>query len=76
MNKFFQFHCEDSMGDSIQRVDEPESCRYVVTVATTRVCHHHYLRPQTTSTPHTIKCSPILTQQQYEKYLKLQESKY
>nr|XP_053633104.1 protein OS-9-like isoform X1 [Cherax quadricarinatus] len=70
-----RFHCEDGVGDYIQRVDEPESCRYVVTVATTRVCHHPYLRLQTVRTPHTITCAPSLTQEQYHRYLTYQDKK-
>ncbi|KAG0726980.1 Protein OS-9 [Chionoecetes opilio] len=70
-----RFHCEDGVGDYIQRVDEPESCRYVVTVATTRVCHHPYLRLQVARSPHTITCAPALTQDQYNKYLLYQEIK-
>ncbi|XP_069943211.1 protein OS-9 isoform X3 [Cherax quadricarinatus] len=69
-----RFHCEDGVGDYIQRVDEPESCRYVVTVATTRVCHHPYLRLQTVRTPHTITCAPSLTQEQYHRYLTYQDN--
>nr|XP_045624943.1 protein OS-9-like [Procambarus clarkii] len=70
-----RFHCEDGVGDYIQRVDEPESCRYVVTVATTRVCHHPYLRLQIVRTPHTISCAPALTQEQYHRYLAYQDKK-
>ncbi|XP_071545008.1 uncharacterized protein [Panulirus ornatus] len=70
-----RFHCEDGVGDYIQRVDEPESCRYVVTVATTRVCHHPYLRLQSVRTPHAITCAPALTQEQYHRYLTYQDKK-
>ncbi|XP_050714455.1 protein OS-9-like isoform X2 [Eriocheir sinensis] len=70
-----RFHCEDGVGDYIQRVDEPESCRYVVTVATTRVCHHPYLRLQTARSPHIITCAPALSEDQYNKYLLFQEKK-
>ncbi|XP_066954532.1 protein OS-9-like isoform X2 [Macrobrachium rosenbergii] len=70
-----RFHCEDGVGDYIQRVDEPESCRYVVTVATTRVCHHPYLRLQAVRTPHAITCAPALTEDQYNRYLTYQDKK-
>ncbi|KAK7080147.1 Protein OS-9 [Halocaridina rubra] len=70
-----RFHCEDGAGDYIQRVDEPESCRYIVTVATTRVCHHPYLRLQSTRTPHAITCAPALSEDQYNKYLSYQDKK-
>ncbi|CAL4065749.1 unnamed protein product, partial [Meganyctiphanes norvegica] len=70
-----RFHCEDGVGDYIQRVDEPESCRYIVTVATTRVCHHPYLRMQGSNSPNSITCSPALTQEQFDKYLRYQDLK-
>ncbi|XP_008947504.1 PREDICTED: protein OS-9, partial [Merops nubicus] len=40
-----QFLCEEGAGDYIARVDEPQSCSYVLTVHTTRICHHPFLRP-------------------------------
>lgn len=70
-----RFHCEDGVGDYIQRVDEPESCRYVVTVATTRVCHHPYLRLQAVRTPHAITCAPVISEEQYLRYVDYQERK-
>lgn len=70
-----RFHCEDGVGDYIQRVDEPESCRYVVTVATTRVCHHPYLRLQAVRTPHAVTCAPVISEEQYLRYVDYQERK-
>ncbi|KAL7643893.1 UNVERIFIED_CONTAM: hypothetical protein RMT77_005902 [Armadillidium vulgare] len=70
-----RFHCEEGMGDYIQQVDEPESCRYVITIATTRVCHHPYLKPNPNRTPHSINCAPALNQDEFEKYQKVQEIK-
>ncbi|KAK4313059.1 hypothetical protein Pmani_015578 [Petrolisthes manimaculis] len=74
-NTEVRFHCEDGVGDYIQRVDEPESCRYIVTIATTRVCHHPYLRLQTATTPHSITCSPALTSAQHHRYLAIHHKK-
>ncbi|KAB7497801.1 Protein OS-9, partial [Armadillidium nasatum] len=70
-----RFHCEEGMGDYIQQVDEPESCRYVITIATTRVCHHPYLKPNPNRTPHSINCAPALNQDEFEKYQRVQEIK-
>ncbi|XP_076054209.1 uncharacterized protein LOC143032884 isoform X2 [Oratosquilla oratoria] len=70
-----RFHCEEGVGDYIQRVDEPESCRYVVTVATTRVCHHPYLKPHPSQVQRPISCAPVLTQEQYDRYLRYQQKK-
>jgi len=68
-----QFKCEPDVGDSIERVDEPESCRYVVNIATTRVCHHPYLKPNPERKPNKINCSPVLEEQKLEKYYKKEE---
>uniref|UniRef100_A0A6A7FRT2 Protein OS-9-like n=1 Tax=Hirondellea gigas TaxID=1518452 RepID=A0A6A7FRT2_9CRUS len=63
-----RFKCESDVGDYIERVDEPESCRYIVTVATTRVCHHPYLRPHPSRTPHSITCTPVLAGDKFDEY--------
>ncbi|KAF2358356.1 Glucosidase II beta subunit-like [Trinorchestia longiramus] len=70
-----RFKCETDVGDYIERVDEPESCRYIVTIATTRVCHHPYLRPHPSRTPHQISCSPVLEEAKYKQYQLKQERK-
>ncbi|KAG9353521.1 hypothetical protein JZ751_018191 [Albula glossodonta] len=50
------------------------SCRYVLTVHTTRTCHHPFLRPPSTAKPHGITCQPALSPQQYMDYVKAQVS--
>lgn len=67
-----QFLCEEGSGDYVARVDEPQSCRYVLTVHTTRTCHHPFLRPPSTTKPHGIVCQPALSPQQYMDYVKAQ----
>lgn len=67
-----QFICEDGSGDYIARVDEPQSCRYVLTVHTSRTCQHPFLRPPSTAKPQSIVCQPALSAQQYMEYVKAQ----
>ncbi|XP_018427113.1 PREDICTED: protein OS-9 [Nanorana parkeri] len=69
-----RFMCEEGSGDYIARVDEPQSCTYVLTIHTTRICNHPYLRPPTTGTPQSIKCHPALSPEQYVEYVKAQVS--
>ncbi|XP_034387827.1 protein OS-9 isoform X2 [Cyclopterus lumpus] len=69
-----RFVCEEGSGDYIARVDEPQSCRYVLTVHTSRTCQHPFLRPPSTAKPQTIVCQPALSAQQYMDYVKAQVS--
>ncbi|XP_061470686.1 protein OS-9 isoform X2 [Rhineura floridana] len=69
-----RFLCEEGSGDYIARVDEPQSCSYVLTVHTTRICHHPFLRPPSTATPQTIRCHPALSPVEYVEYVKAQVS--
>lgn len=69
---YFQFVCEEGSGDYIARVDEPQSCRYVLTIHTSRTCQHPFLRPPSTAKPQGIVCQPALSAQQYMDYVKAQ----
>ncbi|KAM4702046.1 protein OS-9 [Discoglossus pictus] len=69
-----RFMCEEGFGDYIARVDEPQSCMYVLTVHTTRICHHPFLRLPSNGSPQSIKCHPALTPEQYVEYVKAQVS--
>ncbi|XP_034958610.1 protein OS-9 isoform X1 [Zootoca vivipara] len=69
-----RFLCEEGSGDYIARVDEPQSCSYVLTIHTTRICHHPFLRPPSTATPQTIRCHPALSPAEYVEYVKAQVS--
>uniref|UniRef100_H9GCH2 Endoplasmic reticulum lectin n=1 Tax=Anolis carolinensis TaxID=28377 RepID=H9GCH2_ANOCA len=71
-----RFLCEEGAGDYIARVDEPQSCSYVLTVHTTRICHHPFLRPPSTATPQTIRCHPALSPAEYVEYVKAQVCEY
>lgn len=70
-----QFLCEEGSGDYIARVDEPQSCRYVLTIHTSRTCQHPFLRPPSTAKPQDIVCQPALSAQQYMDYVKAQVCK-
>ncbi|NXI38433.1 OS9 protein, partial [Galbula dea] len=69
-----RFLCEEGAGDYIARVDEPQSCSYVLTVHTTRICHHPFLRPPPGATPQPILCQPALSPAQYVQYVRAQVS--
>ncbi|NWI87979.1 OS9 protein, partial [Pitta sordida] len=69
-----RFLCEEGTGDYIARVDEPQSCSYVLTVHTTRICHHPFLRPPPGLAPLPIRCQPALAPAQYVQYVRGQVS--
>ncbi|KAL0978373.1 hypothetical protein UPYG_G00169620 [Umbra pygmaea] len=69
-----RFVCEEGSADYVARVDEPQSCRYVLTVQTTRTCQHPFLRPPSTAKPQGIVCQPALSARQYMDYVKAQVS--
>ncbi|NXS57730.1 OS9 protein, partial [Brachypteracias leptosomus] len=71
-----RFLCEEGAGDYIARVDEPQSCSYVLTVHTTRICHHPFLRPPAGAAPQTILCQPALSPAQYVQYVRAQVCEY
>ncbi|XP_041458370.1 protein OS-9-like isoform X1 [Lytechinus variegatus] len=64
-----RFLCAENELDTMTRIDEPESCRYVITVHTMRICHHPYLKPPAKAKPKTILCYPLLMQEQYDQYM-------
>nr|KAG5698148.1 hypothetical protein BaRGS_001743 [Batillaria attramentaria] len=63
-----RYLCEDGSEDYLARVDEPETCVYVLTVYTSRVCKHPHLKSPTPSQPIPISCSPLLSQDEYLRY--------
>ncbi|XDV35622.1 hypothetical protein PO909_005530 [Leuciscus waleckii] len=69
-----RFVCEEGSSDYVARVDEPQSCRYVLTVHTSRTCQHPLLQPPSTTKPQGIVCQPALSPQQYMDYVKAQVS--
>ncbi|XP_045548089.1 protein OS-9-like [Salmo salar] len=69
-----RFVCEEGSGVYVASVDEPQSCRYVLTVHTTRTCQHPFLCPPSTAKPQGIVCQPALSTKQYMDYVKAQVS--
>ncbi|XP_044770717.1 protein OS-9 isoform X8 [Neomonachus schauinslandi] len=81
-----QYHMEDSeikgeflcdegagmSGDYIDRVDEPLSCSYVLTIRTPRLCPHPLLRPPPSAAPQAILCHPALQPEEYMAYIQRQ----
>lgn len=57
-------------------MDEPQSCSYVLTVHTTRICHHPFLRPPAGAAPQPILCQPALSPAQYVEYVRAQVCEY
>jgi len=64
-----RFECDPtSVMDSIIQVDEPQSCQYVITVMTSKICAIPHLRPPPVHKPVKIECRPLLTSTEYDKY--------
>ncbi|XP_067131346.1 protein OS-9-like [Centruroides vittatus] len=75
-NAEIRFFCEEDSGDYIHRVDEPGTCSYLITVHTSRICNHPYLKPLPSNKPQVISCSPLLDSEQYQIYIeKVEEDK-
>ena len=65
----FQFECDPtSVMDAIIQVDEPQSCQYVLTVLTSKICAIPHLRPPAVHKPVKIECRPLLSASEYDKY--------
>lgn len=64
-----RFECDPtSVMDAIIQVDEPQSCAYVLTVLTSKICAIPHLRPPAVHKPVKIECRPLLTLTEYDKY--------
>ncbi|GAB1295645.1 Protein OS-9 [Apodemus speciosus] len=73
-----RFLCDEGAGisgDYIDRVDEPFSCSYVLTIRTSRLCPHPLLRPPASAAPQAILCHPALQPDEYMAYLQRQAVK-
>lgn len=70
-----RFLCDEGAGisgDYIDRVDEPLSCSYVLTIRTPRLCPHPLLRPPPSAAPQAILCHPALQPEEYLAYIQKQ----
>ncbi|CAD5111143.1 DgyrCDS480 [Dimorphilus gyrociliatus] len=63
-----RFICDHESGDRIDDVYEPETCVYVLTIHTMKICHHPYLKPPTKKKATVIQCKPVVTQEQFNIY--------
>lgn len=71
-----RFLCDENAGisgDYIDRVDEPLSCSYVLTIRTPRLCPHPLLRPPPSAAPQAILCHPSLQPEEYLAYMQRQD---
>jgi len=65
-----QFVCQEGHGDFLFSIDERETCSYVVTVHTSRICAHPLFGPPATVESLPISCNPLLSAADYEMYVK------
>ncbi|XP_033927407.1 protein OS-9 isoform X2 [Melopsittacus undulatus] len=70
-----RFLCDEGSPDRLSRVDEPNTCTYILTVLTSRLCQHPSLRPPHSPDPQHIRCHPALSPTHYTQYMETQRSK-
>ena len=71
---YFQFFCDPhAMLDQIIQVEEPSSCEYVLKVSTNRLCSLAKFKPPPAAKPMEIRCHPILSPEEFEKYLEYEK---
>jgi len=71
-----RFVCEETATmETIGEILEPQSCEYTMVVHTNRLCSVPWLRPQADAAPLPIKCSPMLSTEQLDKFTRYQEVK-
>ncbi|KAK3737563.1 hypothetical protein QZH41_017761, partial [Actinostola sp. cb2023] len=63
-----KFKCEVDAKDHVVMVDEPSSCNYVMVVHTEKLCNHPLFKPPANRKPLAITCSPVLSEERYQKY--------
>ncbi|KAG8201317.1 hypothetical protein JTE90_016796 [Oedothorax gibbosus] len=69
-NAEVRIFCKPDAGDRIHRVDEEETCSYIITIHMSRVCSFPQLKPVPEKKTKSIPCHPILNDEQYNNYLK------
>jgi len=65
-----KIYCDEGTADLVLRVDEPSSCSYVITVYTNKLCKHSLFRSVLQQEPQAITCSPALSEERYNIYIK------
>ena len=69
-----RFECEPSLvHDVVTQVDEPQSCEYIITIKTSKICDIPQFRPPPVRKPLKMECQPILTPEEFDKYEKFLE---
>lgn len=68
-----RYYCDEDSTDYVESVEEPETCSYVFTVHTSRVCAFPPLKRISPTKPYTISCSPRLSEKQYQKHMETRE---
>ena len=71
-----QFVCQEGHGDFLAAVDERETCSYIVTIHTSRICLHPQFGPLTVTQTIPISCSPLLNPVEYESYINGNDNLY
>lgn len=68
-----RYFCDEDSTDYVESVEEPETCSYVFTVHTSRVCAFPPLKRISPTKPYTISCSPRLSEKQFQKHMEARE---
>lgn len=69
-----RYFCDEDSTDYVESVEEPETCSYVFTVHTSRVCAFPPLKRISPTKPYTISCSPRLSEKQFQKHMEAREA--
>ena len=56
--------------DKIIEVVEHETCNYTIVVHATALCYHPLFATESKMAANVITCSPLLSEDQYQKYLR------
>ena len=65
-----QIYCKMEGVDRLVEVKEETTCNYSIVIHTPLLCQHPMLVPLGSSTPsHTLSCTPVVSQLDYEDYL-------
>jgi len=72
---FFQYYCDESAVTAyIDRVDEPSTCSYVITVKTHLICSHPHTRLLSRYQAMNMVCQPLLPDAMYNRYQEQKKS--
>jgi len=63
-----RFMCEPGHGDYLFRIDEPQTCTYTISIHTSKLCQHPFMKPIEPKKPVQITCNPLLSEEEYIEY--------